>query len=505
MFRPKTVISNRASQMISLSKAKNSSPSSSLAALPGQPGSSKENVNLSKDLRTPTATSSSAAPPGATGSGPSKENINPMTAFKTPSRGPGAQESLSHSRGQRHQPGPGDLHSASSVGFKTPALPREHLFERTNLVRKIALEPEVFQHQIPRLPAGRAGPVPGVVGLRGHRREAKAGDEDDDRSFHASTILNSTELPDAEYISPEFLNILNNSKEDINDLDLNDNSFDGEEARGEKEKSKPKKKYNSSKFRESVKYRPKQNKDSTKVKAFLKSFKTIKKSLFLLQQKAGTDMDFFLAVKNNVQKSDRACSAGKVLIFTKGSLRKQFFKGGIRHNRKQQYICKNVEDMKQDIVEIEENSERVENEEMEEENSVISDEEGISDNISDEEDISDKTRKNDESYFMFDEATPRTQNESEDLDSPDRGCLIRGRNPDRRVDLEKKRKREERKSREKRQLDESRLDILDTSSTRENSNSTSHPKKGKKTKQNIFNMKRSARKVRTPGDPNFIV
>ena len=39
---------------------------------------------------------------------------------------------------------------------------------------------------------------------------------------------------------------------------------------GEKEKSKTKKKYNCSKFRESIKYRPKQNKDSTKVKAFLK-------------------------------------------------------------------------------------------------------------------------------------------------------------------------------------------------------------------------------------------
>ena len=97
-------------------------------------------------------------------------------------------------------------------------------------------------------------------------------------------------------------------------------------------------------------------------------------------------MDFFLAVKNNVQKSDQACSAQKVLIFTKGNLRKQFIKGGIRHNRKQQYICKNVEDMKQDIVEMERNSERVENEEMEEENSVISDKEGISDNISDKED-----------------------------------------------------------------------------------------------------------------------
>ena len=47
---------------------------------------------------------------------------------------------------------------------------------------------------------------------------------------------------------------------------------------GEKEKSKTKKKYNCSKFRESIKYRPKQNKDSTKVKAFLKLFKTIKKS-----------------------------------------------------------------------------------------------------------------------------------------------------------------------------------------------------------------------------------
>ena len=84
---------------------------------------------------------------------------------------------------------------------------------------------------------------------------------------------------------------------------------------GEKEKSKTKKKYNCSKFRESIKYRPKQNKDSTKVKAFLKLFKTIKKSLFHLQQKAGTDMDFFLAVKNNVQKSEGVYSAGKVLIF----------------------------------------------------------------------------------------------------------------------------------------------------------------------------------------------
>ena len=38
-------------------------------------------------------------------------------------------------------------------------------------------------------------------------------------------------------------------------------------------------------------------------------------NLLHLQQKAGTDMDFFLAVKNNVQKSEGAYSAGKVLIF----------------------------------------------------------------------------------------------------------------------------------------------------------------------------------------------
>ena len=72
---------------------------------------------------------------------------------------------------------------------------------------------------------------------------------------------------------------------------------------------------------------------------------------------------------------------------------------------------------------------------------------------------------------MFDEAAARTRKASEDLDSPDRGCLIRGRNLDRRVDLEKKRKRDERKLREKRQLDESRIDILETSST----NSTLQP------------------------------
>ena len=50
---------------------------------------------------------------------------------------------------------------------------------------------------------------------------------------------------------------------------------------------------------------------------------------------------------------------------------------------------------------------------------------------------------------------------------------ITGRNQDRRVDFEKKKKRDERKSREKRQLDESRKDILETSS----SNLTLQPKK----------------------------
>ena len=54
---------------------------------------------------------------------------------------------------------------------------------------------------------------------------------------------------------------------------------------GEKKKSKTKKKYNCSKFRESIKYRPKQNKDSTKVKAFLKLFKTIKKSYFIFNKR----------------------------------------------------------------------------------------------------------------------------------------------------------------------------------------------------------------------------
>ena len=95
----------------------------------------------------------------------SKENRNPITTFKTPrasltwaergERGSGssghpqylsetwpvcslgAQECLSHSWGQQHQPGPGDhdLHSASSLGFKTLVLPWKHL---SNLVRKIA-------------------------------------------------------------------------------------------------------------------------------------------------------------------------------------------------------------------------------------------------------------------------------------------------------------------------------------------------------------------------------
>ena len=72
---------------------------------------------------------------------------------------------------------------------------------------------------------------------------------------------------------------------------------------------------------------------------------------------------------------------------------------------------------------------------------------------------------------MFDEAAPGTRNASEDLDSQGRGCLISGRNLDRRVNLEKKRKRDERKLREKRQLDERRIDILETSSA----NSTLQP------------------------------
>ena len=43
--------------------------------------------------------------------------------------------------------------------------------------------------------------------------------------------------------------------------------------------------------------------------------------LLHLQQKAGTDMDFFLAVKNNVQKSDQACNDGKVLMFDEAAPR----------------------------------------------------------------------------------------------------------------------------------------------------------------------------------------
>ena len=86
--------------------------------------------------------------------------------------------------------------------------PWKHLSDRTNLVRKIA-QTEVSTSQEARL--HRPQQVQ-------HRHNTQVpGDQDDDSSFHASTKLNSTELPDFESISPEFLNILNNSKEDIND------------------------------------------------------------------------------------------------------------------------------------------------------------------------------------------------------------------------------------------------------------------------------------------------
>ena len=457
MFRPKTVVPSRAAQVLAMSKA------SSSRSLPLKP---------------------------------SKENVNPKTPGRRDARTPGTS-TLTNPKtpGHRDTRTPGTSTLTNESVFKTPSLPRI-LSDKNTAARKII--------------ASKTDSVVEKFLPQNKIQETSSADLEFDT---AEIPFNSTTNTDI--ISQTFLDEINSSKEEMEILDKNDNSLheeeivpaEEEEIVVEKTQSKTKKRYTSSKFQESIKNRPKQNKNSTKVKSFLKSFKSIKKSLFLLQQKAGTDLDFFLAVKNNVQTSDRARSAGKTLIFTKGDLREKFWKGGIKPDRRQ-FICKNVEDMQEEIedIVIEESEESIESDESGE--SGESGEENIL--ISDDEEISDKTRVNDESYF-FDDAVPGQEDESPE----DRGCLIRSRNPDKRIDIERKRKREEKKRKEKRQFDESRVDILNNSSSRGIARKQTKKKtktktktnlnRNKKRKTNVYNMKSSAKKVRTPGDGNFIV
>ena len=48
--------------------------------------------------------------------------------------------------------------------------------------------------------------------------------------------------------------------------------------------------------------------------------------------------------------ANRECDLGKYIIFTKGKIRNEFLKRGIKKDRKLQFVCKNVEDITEEDV-----------------------------------------------------------------------------------------------------------------------------------------------------------
>ena len=105
-----------------------------------------------------------------------------------------------------------------------------------------------------------------------------------------------------------------------------------------------KKRKRSSKDARQEKTRPKVRSKARLQQNFRECFLNTKKKVSQLQPNHGTQSNFFYAVENNVQDATvrgAAKTAGKIMVYGQGPLFQQFLAAGIKHDKKNHYVCQN--------------------------------------------------------------------------------------------------------------------------------------------------------------------
>ena len=102
-------------------------------------------------------------------------------------------------------------------------------------------------------------------------------------------------------------------------------------------------------------------KQKTNLNAFKSKFLTLKKKVSALQMEVGTEPDFLLLVKNNLQDPSVAKPskmAGKYMCYGSGEISELFFKSGIKYNASEMYkLANNFDYAEEPVSEVTENRE----------------------------------------------------------------------------------------------------------------------------------------------------
>ena len=102
-------------------------------------------------------------------------------------------------------------------------------------------------------------------------------------------------------------------------------------------------------------------KQKTNLNAFKSKFLTLKKKVSALQMEVGTEPDFLLLVKNNLQDPSVAKPskmAGKYMCYGSGEISELFFKSGIKFNASEMYkLANNFDYAEEPVSEVAENRE----------------------------------------------------------------------------------------------------------------------------------------------------
>ena len=115
----------------------------------------------------------------------------------------------------------------------------------------------------------------------------------------------------------------------------------------------------------------KANDRSNKVnlKSFKNKYLTLKKKTSAIHKEHGTDSDYILIIKNNLQKpGGKNCSptAGKYLVMAEGSMRQQFLENGIKFDVEGFAMMKNDKNMEVEVIDDDnEEGDEEENEDVE--------------------------------------------------------------------------------------------------------------------------------------------
>ena len=116
---------------------------------------------------------------------------------------------------------------------------------------------------------------------------------------------------------------------------------------------KKKKKTLSERLKEPIKVKKDNRSSQTNINSFRNQFLTMKKKASRLQREVGSEPDFVLIMKNNLQDpktSNASASAGKYLIYGEGKIRDKLLQSGIQFVAKEMFLLANNVDFTEEVI-----------------------------------------------------------------------------------------------------------------------------------------------------------